>query len=127
MLRYLLDENMNPLYKTQLHSKQPDLIVWEVGDLTAPSRGTLDPEILLWCEEHGFTLVTNNRKSMPVHLAEHIEEGHHISGIFILSKKLTIGQHIDELILLALASFEGDYRDCIIHLPYSYSLPSEFI
>jgi hypothetical protein len=36
---------------------------------------TLDPEILLWCEAHRFILVTNNRRSMPRHLADHLAMG----------------------------------------------------
>lgn len=126
MLSYLLDENTNPLYKIQLRRRQPDLMVWEIGELPAPPKGTLDPEILLWCEEYDFVLVTNNRTSMPVHLAEHLDCDRHIPGIFILNPKLTVGQTIDELIFLASASLANEWQDRIVHLPQSYSL-SEFI
>lgn len=125
-LRYLLDENVHPLYKIQLRRKQPELMVWKVGgEPTTPPNGTLDPEILCWCEEYGFALVTNNRASMPGHLRDHINEGRHVPGIFILGKKLSFGQNLEELIFLAEASFDNEYRDQIIHLPHSYSLPSE--
>ncbi|MDM8525395.1 hypothetical protein QUF80_18670, partial [Desulfococcaceae bacterium HSG8] len=29
-------------------------------------------DILLWCETDNFSLVTNNRKTMPGHLKEHL-------------------------------------------------------
>ena len=96
-----------------------------MGDHHCPPRGTLDPEILLWCEEYNFILVTNNPKSMPVHLLDRINEGRHIPGIFILNVKLTVGQNIDELIFLAEASFEGEYQDQLIHWPHSYVLGSQ--
>ncbi|MBR8837576.1 MAG: DUF5615 family PIN-like protein [Stigonema ocellatum SAG 48.90 = DSM 106950] len=67
-LKYLLDENVDPTYKTQLTRLNPDIIVWVVGEPNTPLRGTLDPQILLWCEEYDFVLVTNNRTSMPVNL-----------------------------------------------------------
>ena len=124
-LRYLLDENVEPSYKTQLARRNFEIIMWVVGEPGVPPRGTLDPEILLWCEEHGFVLVTNNRASMPGHLRDHINEGRHVPGIFILGKKLSFGQNLEELIFLAEASFDNEYRDQIIHLPHSYSLPSE--
>ncbi|MEA5502497.1 hypothetical protein VB735_05115 [Halotia wernerae UHCC 0503] len=54
---------------------------------------------------------------MPVHLAEHIAQGRHVPGIFILNDKLTIGQAIDELILIAEASFDDEYQNQILHLP----------
>ncbi|QSJ18004.1 DUF5615 family PIN-like protein [Nostoc sp. UHCC 0702] len=126
-LKYLLDENVDHSYKIQLIRRNRELVIWVVGEPSAPPRGTLDPEILYWCEEYNFVLVTNNRTSMPVHLAEHIAKNHHIPGIFILNNKLSIGQNIDELIFLAEASFENEYQDQIVHLPYSYSLPSELI
>ena len=81
-LKYLMDENLDPIYQTQLRRKEPDLIVWAIGDPNTPSKGTLDPEILLWCEKYSFVLVTNNRSSMPVHLNEHLAQGHHNSRNF---------------------------------------------
>ncbi len=66
-LKYLIDENVDPIYTVQLRRLKTDLLIMAIGDLTTPPKGTLDPEILLWCEENDFVLVTNNRKSMPVH------------------------------------------------------------
>jgi hypothetical protein len=54
---------------------------------------------------------------MPVHLADHLATGHHVPGIFILNPKFSVGQNLDELLLIAEASFEDDYQDQIIHLP----------
>ena len=69
-IRYLLDENVDPMYKAQLLRRQPDLVVWAVGDPGAPQVGSLDPDIPCWCEDHGFILITSNRKSMPGQLAD---------------------------------------------------------
>ncbi|NEP76788.1 MAG: hypothetical protein F6K17_04575 [Okeania sp. SIO3C4] len=99
-IRYLMDENVNPTYQTQIQRQEPELIIWAVGDEGTPPKGTLDPDILIWCEEHDFVLVTNNRTSMPPHLTA----GRHVPGIFILNPKMSVGETIDELILIALAS-----------------------
>lgn len=123
-LKYLLDENVNPLYKTQLTRQNADIVIWAVGEPHAPPKGTLDPEILIWCEDHNFVLVTNNRTSMPVHLVDHINQGRNVPGIFILNEKLSIGENLDELIFLSKASFDDDYQNQIVHLPYSYSSPN---
>lgn len=116
-LQYLIDENVDSLYPSQLRLNQPNLNIRMIGEPDTPPKGTKDPEILLWCEEYEFVLVTNNRKSMPVHLSDHINQGHHISGIFILNPNLSIGKNIEELILIAEASFEDEYQDQIIYLP----------
>jgi hypothetical protein len=123
MLKYLLDEHIPPTYRVQIlrraESLHPasELEVWAIGDPDAPAKGTLDPDILLWCEAHGFVLVTNNRRSMPVHLADHLAVGHHVPGIFTINLDLSIGQLIDELILIAFAALENEFADCITYLP----------
>ncbi len=121
-IKYLMDENIDPLYPKQLRLKQPELIILVIGEPFTPAKGTKDPEILDWCEEYQYILVTNNRRSMPVHLKDHLAKNQHIPGIFILNPQLTIGQNIDELILIAEGSFDDEYQDQIIHLPLvSYS------
>ena len=57
-IQYLLDEHIASLYRTQLMRKAPYLVVRRIGDPDAPPKGTLDPEILIWCEIHNFILVT---------------------------------------------------------------------
>ncbi len=46
-VRYLLDENMAPEWRTQLLRNRPGLMVWMIVDPSAPRQGTLDPEILI--------------------------------------------------------------------------------
>lgn len=116
-IRYLLDENLPPTFREQLLRYQPNLTVLMVGDPDAPPKGTLDPEILSWCEEQRFLLVTRNRRSMPVHLEKHLAANRHVPGILVLRRKATIGQVINDLVLIAVASNEDEYRDRIDYLP----------
>ncbi|MBC6475981.1 MAG: DUF5615 family PIN-like protein [Hormoscilla sp. GM102CHS1] len=116
-INYLLDENVDPLYQIQIRKQQPSLVIWKIGNPGIPPRGTLDPEILCWCEEKNFILLTNNRKSMPVHLADRLASGRHVPGIFILNDNLSIGDTIEELIIIALASTVDEYRDRISYIP----------
>jgi hypothetical protein len=116
-IRYLLDEHIDPVYRTQLLRADPDLEVWIIGDPGAPPRGTLDPDILVWCEENDFVLVTNNRKSMPRHLRDHLILARHVPGILVVSLTMTMGQLIDELVLIAAASGIDEYHDMILYLP----------
>jgi len=118
-IRYLLDENVNPILRFALLLNEPNLIVWQVGMLSTPALGTLDPEILIWCEENDFILVTNNRKSMPVHLADHLATNRRATGILILNAELSIGETVNELLLIASASSAEEYYDQIIFLPIS--------
>lgn len=118
MLEYLLDEHVSPAYRQQLLRRESSLTVRIIGDPGVPPKGTLDPELLLWCEKEGFVIVTNNRSTMPVHLADHLAEGRHMLGIFILNPLMSFGDTIEELILLATASVENEFSDKITFLPY---------
>jgi hypothetical protein len=119
LIRYLLDEHVHPAIRTELLKREPGLEVWRVGDPGAPQRSTHDPDILRWCEEHAFILVTNNRRSMPVHLRDHLAEGRHLPGILELNPDMSMGQTLDELLLIWGASNPDEYRDRIIYLPVS--------
>jgi Domain of unknown function (DUF5615) len=119
-LKYLFDENVDLVYVRQLRRQKPDMIVRMVGEPAMPPKGTLDPDILCWCETMGFILVTNNRRSMPVHLADHLAQDRHIPGIFILNSNLGVGENLEELILIAEASLDKEYQDRIEFLPLAY-------
>lgn len=46
-IRYLLDENVNPILRAAFLRREPNLTIWQVGMLGAPKLGTLDPDLLL--------------------------------------------------------------------------------
>ena len=119
VIRYLLDENIDPVFLKGLNRRAPGIIVRHVGGPGAPPLGTLDPDILLWIEAEDFILVTNNRHSMPGHLRDHLAAGQHIPGIFLLNDNMSIGQTIDELILIQGTAMPEEYVDQIKHLPIS--------
>ena len=52
VIRYLLDENVDPIYRIELLKREPLLTIWRIGSPGAP-----DHDILCWCEEHEFILV----------------------------------------------------------------------
>ena len=116
-IRYLLDENTDPLFRAELLKREPELVVWRVDDPGAPASGTADPVILEWCEENGFILVTNNRRSMPRHLQDHLALGRHSPGILELNPNMGVGETIDELVLIWNVSSPDEYQDLLLYLP----------
>jgi len=115
--KYLLDEHVNPRLKMAVLQHNPEIVVWCIGDPGAPPRGTLDPNILLWREAKGFSLVTDNRTSMPVHLQDHLAVGGHVPGIFILNDKMSMGKMAEELAIIHGAAEPDEYAGMIVFLP----------
>lgn len=117
MRRYLIDENISPEYRTQLLYHESSLTVLAIGDDGAPAKRTPDPEILKWCEQHNFTLVTNDRKTIPQHLFDHLTAGHHVPGVFMIKRNVRMGAILSELIRIAETSHEDEFLDQIVFIP----------
>jgi uracil-DNA glycosylase len=115
--RYLLDENVTPILRDALNRIEPEITVWRVGDPGVPENGTPDPVILEWCANQGFSLVTNNRKSMPGHLREFIALGRTAPAIFVLNANMPVGQTVSELRHIWGASEPHEYENTIRFLP----------
>jgi len=116
-LHFLLDENLSPIIRRELRQRAPQLEVLRVGDVGAPPLATPDEMILQWIEETGYVLVTDNRRSMPVHLERHYAQGRHIPGILLIRRGTSLGNIIEELLLIWHASEAAEYRDRIQFIP----------
>ncbi len=112
-VRFLLDESLPKWWRTAIHRRQPHLRVWRVGDPGAPPLRSPDPLILEWCETSYFLLLTDNRHTMPRHVAQE----RHIPGIFIVDSGRDINEVADDLKLIEGASLPDEYQDQIRYLP----------
>jgi len=54
---------------------------------------------------------------MPVHLYDHLTEGRHIPGIFILNPKMSIQQTVEELVFIWELAEPHEYFDQIRFMP----------
>jgi hypothetical protein len=113
----LFDEHVARSFQEQLHQAGPQLRLFAVGDGVAPPLGTPDPGLLRWLEEHNCLLVTNNRSSMPGHLADHLAAGRHIPGIVQLPRQPKFGLVLFDLHLIATADTPDEFTDRITYLP----------
>ena len=116
-VRFLLDEHLSHAIQSQLLRLDAQIEILVMGQSFAPAIGVADPDILLWLEKTGYVLVTNNRRTMPDHLQAHYDAGHRIPGIFLLKRHARIGQVIDQLYLLWVASEAEEYIDRLLYLP----------
>lgn len=115
--RFLLDEHVNRAIQRQLRRLEPQIEVLVVGDPEAPPKGILDPELLVWLEANGYILVSENRSTIPVHLAEHYAAGRHIPGILWIRPSASLGGITEELYLIWFASTAEEYQDRTLFIP----------
>jgi hypothetical protein len=115
--RPLPDEHVNRAIQPQLRRLDQTIEILAIGGPNAPPTGTSDPDLLSWLEEHGCILVTGNRGTIPVHLANHLAAGRHTSGILWLRPRTSIRAIIKELYLIWLASTAEEHRDRTLFIP----------
>ncbi len=112
----LFDENLASAVSEALIQTEPEYGIRHVGDGIAPPLGAPDPELLIWIEEFDFMLVTNNRRSMPVHLAAHLAAGRHVAGILQVPKRYRIQHLVQAIEMTVAASLPGELEDRITYL-----------
>lgn len=115
--RYLLDEDTPHAIRDQRLRHEPAMEILTVGSDAAPALSTSDAELLQWIEREGYVLVSRNRRTMPRHLREHLAAGGHIPGIFLLRRRYSLSQVIEDLMLVWEAGRFEEYRDRIEYLP----------
>lgn len=57
---------------------------------------------------------------MAPHLTDHIAQGRHVPGIFIINPNMSIRDTIEELILIAANSDDAEYQDSIRYMPITW-------
>jgi hypothetical protein len=120
-LRYVLDEQLRrALWRaTQQYNAAgvAPIDVVRVGGPADPPLGTVDPDLLLWAESQNRILVSFDKKTMPQHLADHLQSGRHSPGVFIIRPGSTIPQVVSFLVIAAYACDPDHFRDRVEYIP----------
>ena len=120
-LTFLLDENIRAsLFRAiqrHNHVGQDRLDVVQVGYSMDLPLSADDRAILQWAEREGRILVTEDKHAMPRHLEQHLEDGHHSPGVFLVRPGTSIPSLLEFLILVAHASKPDEWRDRIEFIP----------
>jgi hypothetical protein len=119
--RYLLDEHLRGLlwHAVQQHNARgvDPIDVLRVGDPPDLPLGSIDPDILVWAEREGRVVLTFDRRTMPVHLTNHLKAGRHSPGVFVIRPLFPLPQVVDELALHAHAGDPLAYQDRVTFIP----------
>ena len=112
---FLLDENTHGAIPNAIRQfnrgRMVQVDALRVGELGSPPLGTLDDELLIWAEDNGRILVTEDVTTMPGHLAAHFAAGRHTPGILFLKPNTTMRALYDELALIAEVGTPDDFAD----------------
>lgn len=115
MLRFAADENFNNDIVRGLLRRKPDLDIVRLQDVGL--SGADDPAVLEWAAWEGRVLLTHDVTTMARYAYERIQAGKPMHGIFEVSRKVPIRVAIEDTLLIAECSLEGEWEGQIRYLP----------
>ena len=115
MLRLLADENFNNAIVRGLRLREPTLDVVTVQEVGLGEAD--DPDVLEWAAGEGRIVLTHDVKTMPGFAYERVTAGLPMPGMFAMSGKIGIGLAVEQILILAGASLEGEWADQVVHVP----------
>jgi hypothetical protein len=115
MLRLATDEDFNNRILRGLLRRRPDLEIVRVPD--AGLIGSGDAEVLDWAARERRVLLTHDVTTMKQVVDERVAAGLPMPGVFEVGQQIPIAQAIEDILLLAECSLEGEWEGQIIFLP----------
>lgn len=115
MLRFLADENFNNQILRGILRQNPYVDVVRVQDVGLSQAD--DPTVLEWAAQQGRVILTHDVTTMTRFAYERIQADLSMPGLFEVSRRVSLGQAIEEILLLAECSLEGEWEGQVRFLP----------
>jgi hypothetical protein len=115
MTRFLADENFNNQIVRGIIRQNPDIDIVRAQD--AGLSGAGDPTVLEWAAREKRIVLTHDVATMTVFAYQRVRDGLSMPGLFEVSRRVPVGQAIEEIILIAECSLEGEWEGQVIFLP----------
>lgn len=115
MLPLAADENFNNDIVRGLRRRNAAIDVVRVQD--AGLSGADDPDILEWAAQFGRVVLTHDVTTMTRHAYDRVTQRKPMPGVFEVGRHVPVGVAIDEILLIAECSLEGEWEGQVRYLP----------
>jgi hypothetical protein len=115
MLRLVADENFNNDIVRGLLRRKPELDIVRIQDVGL--SGADDPTLLEWAAQEGRVLLTHDVTTITRYAYERVKVGQSMPGVFEVSRAVPVGRAIEDILLLAECSLDGEWEGQVRYLP----------
>ena len=115
MLRFAADENFNNNIIRGLLRRKPDLDIVRIQDVGL--YGADDSTVLEWAAKEERVLLTHDVSTITRYAYERVQAGDLMPGIFEVSREISLREAIEDILLLAECSEEGEWEGQVRYLP----------
>lgn len=115
MLKLAADENLNFNIVRGLLRRNEKLDIVRIQEVGL--SGASDPVILAWTARENRLLITHDVSTMTRYAYERVRADQGMPGLVEVGRRVSVGQAIEDLLLLAEYSEEGEWEGQVIYLP----------
>ncbi|MBD2179951.1 DUF5615 family PIN-like protein [Planktothrix sp. FACHB-1355] len=115
MLRFLADQNFNNNIIRGLQRRQPELDIVCYQDVGV--FGTDDSIVLEFAAKDGRVLLTHDVAKITQYVYQRLEAGLSVPGVFQVGFDVPIIRAIEDILLLAEYSLDGEWEGQVRYLP----------
>ncbi len=113
---FLADENFSGRILRGLLRENPTIDVIRVQDTVLYQAE--DPVVLEWAAKEGRVLLTHDIETMRKYAYERVAAGLPLAGVLLIRGEASIGQVIDDLLVIAGASDPLDWAQKVEFVPF---------
>ena len=115
MIKLAVDENFNGKILRGLFRRQPNIDIVRVQDTSVYQAD--DPTVLAWAAQENRVLFTHDIRTMANYAFNRVEQGLPMTGLFQVDQAASVNQIIEDMLLLATCSLDGEWEGQIRFLP----------
>jgi hypothetical protein len=115
MFRLAADENFNNDVVRGVRRRNAAVDFMRVQDAGLSSAD--DPVVLEWAAQAGRVLLTHDVSTMTRYAYDRVRNGQPMPGVFEVGRHVPIGVAIEEIVILAECSLEGEWEGQVRYLP----------
>lgn len=115
MLKLAADENFNNDILRGLLRRKPRLDIVRIQDVGL--SGADDPTVLAWAADEARVLLTHDVATITSYAYKRVQAGKSMPGVFEVALGAPIGVLIEDILLLAEYSLEGEWEGQVRYLP----------
>jgi hypothetical protein len=114
-MRFLADENFNNEILRGVRRRVPNVDLTRIQDTEL--AGKPDTLILEWASQHSYIVLSHDVNTMRGYFYDRVNAGLAVPGLFLVLNHKPVGEIIDSLELILLASDEAEWKGELRYLP----------
>lgn len=115
MPKFAADENFNNAILRGLVRRNPEIDLVRIQDVGL--MGAQDSDVLEWCASEGRILLTHDVSTITRYAYERIRAKKQMPGVFEVGNDVYSGIAIDDILLIAECSIDGEWEGQVRYLP----------